>query len=149
MAALNEHWMASRYRGDGDLVFGHPALGTPIDPGKLTRYVKRAFGRAGIEKPFRPWHGLRHTSLTFDAAANGKEHTQTRAGHAQASMTEKYVHMAALIEGAADTVFPEAAARSERLVFSGLDGSGTKFGTNSTPDESVSESEPPAMQGVR
>jgi integrase len=125
VAALNEQWMVSRYRDDDCLVFCHPALGTPLDPSKLTRcYVKKALARAGIDGPFRPWHGLRHTGLTYDAAANGKEHTQTRAGHAQASMTEKYVHMAALIEGAADVVFPEAAARSERLVFSALGASG-------------------------
>ena len=149
-AALKEQWTESRYRDDDCLVFGHPALGTPLDPSKLTgRYVKKALARAGIEGPFRPWHGLRHTGLTYDAAANGKEHTQTRAGHAQASMTEKYVHMAALIDGAADTVFPEAAARSERLVFSGLDGSGTKFGTNSTPGSPPSEAESASTQGVQ
>lgn len=28
---LDEVWKASRYRSDESLVFGHPALGTPVD----------------------------------------------------------------------------------------------------------------------
>jgi hypothetical protein len=64
-------------------------------------------------------------------------------------MTEKYVHMAALIDVAADTVFPQAAARSERLVFSALNGSGIKSGTNAAADESPLEAESPSMQGVQ
>jgi hypothetical protein len=55
--------------------------------------------------------------------------------------------MAALIEGAADVVFSEAAARSERLVFSALDGSGTKFGTNIDSAASSPEAESPARHG--
>jgi integrase len=147
--ALSEQWEASRYRADDDLCFGHPALGTPLDPSKLTRvYVKAALARAGIETPFRPWHGLRHTGLTYDAAANGKEHTQARAGHAQVSMTERYVHMAALIEGAVDVVFPEAAKRSEKLVFSAVEGPGTESGTTPDSDEEPSNDETPPERGI-
>jgi hypothetical protein len=40
-AALGEQWRLSRYRGDRDLVFGHPALGTPLDPSKITRVYIR------------------------------------------------------------------------------------------------------------
>ena len=35
--ALEEQFRASLYRANECLVFGHPALGTPLDPSKLTR----------------------------------------------------------------------------------------------------------------
>jgi hypothetical protein len=38
---------------------------------------------------------------------------QARAGHAQATMTERYIH-------AAQVAFPGAAERSEKRLFSGL-----------------------------
>jgi hypothetical protein len=42
-----------------------PQLGTPLDPSKLSRdFMRPAFKRASIEKPFRPWYDLRHTALT-------------------------------------------------------------------------------------
>jgi integrase len=36
-AALQEQWSGTRYRGDSDLVFGHPLLGKPLDPSKISR----------------------------------------------------------------------------------------------------------------
>jgi hypothetical protein len=64
LTALGEQWEASVHRADANLVFGHPTLGTPIDPSKLSRgYMRPALTRAGIDKPFRPWHDLRHTAL--------------------------------------------------------------------------------------
>ena len=47
---------------------------------------------AGIERPIRTWHDLRHTALTHDAAAGNPAVYQARAGHAHATMTERYVH---------------------------------------------------------
>src|SRR5690606_20262839 len=67
--ALEEQYRASRYQDAGCVVFCHPALGTPLDPGKLTTYAKEALEKAGIAETFRPWHGLRHTALTETAAA--------------------------------------------------------------------------------
>jgi integrase len=111
-AALDEQWKASRYRGDEDLVFGHPFLGTPLDPAELTRsYVKAALKKAGITKPLQPWHGLRHTALTMDAAVgNPNAYVQAKAGHSQFSITERYVH-------AAQVAFPGAAERVEERLF--------------------------------
>jgi integrase len=59
------------------------------------RYLKPALRAAGITKPFRAFHDLRHTSLTHDAAA-GNPHTyiQHKAGHSQGSITERYIHAA-------------------------------------------------------
>jgi hypothetical protein len=35
--ALNEQWQDTAYKGDTDLVFCHAALGSPLDPSKLSR----------------------------------------------------------------------------------------------------------------
>ncbi len=113
-AVLEEQWQASRYRSSESLVFCHPALGTPLDPSKVSGYMRKAIAKAGIERPIRPWHDLRHTALTHDAAAgNPAVYVQARAGHAQATMTERYVH-------AAQVAFPGAAERAEDRVFAGV-----------------------------
>jgi integrase len=67
---LAEHWRQTPFQGEDELVFSHPEKGAPLDPGKLARvYLKPALKRAGITKPFRPFHDLRHTALTHEAAA--------------------------------------------------------------------------------
>jgi integrase len=112
LAVIEEQWQRTAYRDDDDLVFGHPMKGTPPETGKLAkRYLKPALARAGIEKPFRPFHDLRHTSLTHAAAAgNPQIYVQARAGHSQGSITERYMH-------AAQVLFPGAAAKSEERMF--------------------------------
>jgi integrase len=113
---LQEQWQESRYRSDDSLVFCHPALGSPLDPSKLTRdYMRPALRRAKIEKPFRPWHDLRHTALTHEAAAgNPQAYVQLKAGHSQGAITERYIH-------AAQVLFPGAAARGEERMFGAPD----------------------------
>jgi integrase len=111
LAAFEEQWQASRYRCDESLVFGHPALGTPLDPSALSRhYMRPALKAAGIERRFRPWHDLRHTALTHEAAVNPAAYVQMRAGHSNGSITERYVH-------AAQVAFPGAAERGEARIF--------------------------------
>jgi integrase len=112
LALLQEHWRMSAYQGDDELVFCHPQLGTPLDPSKLTRiYMCVALERAGITKPFRPLHDLRHTALTYEAASgNPMSYIQLKAGHSQSAITERYIH-------AAQVLFPGAAARCEERMF--------------------------------
>jgi integrase len=109
---LEEQWQRAEYRDDAALVFCHPERGTPLDPSKLARsYLKPALARAGIVKPFRAFHDLRHTSLTHAAAAgNPQIYVQSRAGHSQGSITERYMHPAQVL-------FPGAAKRSEERMF--------------------------------
>ena len=109
---LREQWQASRYQSDDSLVFGHPLLGTPLDPSKISReYMSPALKKAGITKPFRPWHDLRHTALTHEAAAgNPQAYVQFKAGHSQGTITERYIH-------AAQVLFPGAAAKAETRMF--------------------------------
>jgi integrase len=120
-ATLQEQWQESRYRADDSLVFCHPALGSPLDPSKLSRsYMRPALARARIEKSFRPWHDLRHTAPTHEAAAgNPQAYVQLKAGHSQGSITERYMH-------AAQVLFPGAAARGEERIFR----AGSKSGSN-------------------
>jgi integrase len=111
---LDEQFQTSLYRSPDSLVFSHPQLGTPLDPSKLSGYMRKAIKKAGIERTIRPWHDLRHTALTHDAASgNPAVYVQARAGHAQATMTERYVH-------AAQVAFPGAAERSEARLFRGV-----------------------------
>ncbi len=112
LALLQAHWQRTPFQGDEELVFCHPQLGTPLDPAKLTRsYMHPALKRAGIEKPFRPFHDLRHTALTHEAAAgNPMAYIQYRAGHSQGQITERYIH-------AAQVRFPGAAVRGEARMF--------------------------------
>ncbi len=113
--ALHEQWAASQYRSDDSIIFGHPQLGTPLDPSKLFRsYLRPALKHAGIVKPFRVWHDMRHTALTHDAAAgNPQAYVQMKAGHSQGSITERYIH-------ASQVLFPGAAERSEERLFGAL-----------------------------
>jgi integrase len=109
---LGEHWRESPFQADDELVFCHPQRGTPLDPSKLARcYLRPALARAGITKPFRPFHDLRHTALTHEAAAgNPMAYVQLKAGHSQSAITERYIH-------AAQVLFPGAAARGEARMF--------------------------------
>lgn len=89
-------------------MFCHPETGRPLDPSPLSRrYLKPALREAGIKGSFRPFHDLRHTALTHEAAAgNPQVYVQMRAGHSQGASTERYNH-------AAQVLFPGAAQRSE------------------------------------
>src|SRR5205807_1336933 len=109
---LADHWRQTSFQGDEELVFCHPQSGTPLDPSKLARcYLRPALKRAGIRKPFRPFHDLRHTALTHEAAAgNPMAYVQLKAGHSQSAITERYIH-------AAQVLFPGAAARGEERMF--------------------------------
>lgn len=109
---LAEHWRLTRFQGEDELVFCHPGKGTPLDPSRMAReYLRTAILRAGISKPFRPFHDLRHTALTHEAAAgNPMAYVQLKAGHSQSAITERYIH-------AAQVLFPGAAARGENRIF--------------------------------
>jgi len=110
---LQEQWQASRYRSDESLVFCHPALGTPLDPSKLSRsYVKPALAKAKIAKPFRPFHGLRHTAIL----RGGLEPAGVRAdaGRALAGQHHGEVHPRGAL------AFPGAAQRGEDRLFAAV-----------------------------
>ena len=81
-------------------------------PLALPGSIFAALRRAGITKPFRPFHDLRHTALTHEAAAgNPMAYVQLKAGHSQSAITERYIH-------AVKVLFPGAAGRGEARLFS-------------------------------
>jgi Phage integrase family len=114
--ALNEQWQDTAYRADTDLIFCHTALGSPLDPSKLSRvFLRPAATKAGITKPFRVFHDLRHTAITHDAAAgNPQAYVQMKAGHSQGTITERYIHAAAVM-------FPGAANKTEARLFGAVE----------------------------
>jgi integrase len=110
-AALEEQFAAGLHRTPESTVFCHPMLGTPLDPSKLTTYARKALTRAGVDESFRPWHGLRHSCLTETAAAGVPGmFVQAKAGHAQGSTTERYLH-------AHRTSYPGAGDLAEARLF--------------------------------
>jgi hypothetical protein len=48
---LDEQWQASLYHSPDSLVFCHPLLGTPLDPSKVSGYMRKAIRAAGIDTP--------------------------------------------------------------------------------------------------
>ena len=127
-AAIEEQFKQSRHTSAESVVFCHPALGTPLDPSKLSAFARKAIAKAGITKTFRPWHGLRHTALTETAAAGvPATFVQAKAGHAQGSTTERYLH-------AQKTAYPDAAELAEARIFTT---SGTKSSTTKGDDDAA------------
>ena len=113
ITAFEEQFMESLHRAPESIVFSHRAIGTPLDPSKLGKYARQALSRGGVDDAFRPWHGLRHTALTETAAAGVPAmFVQAKAGHAQGSTTERYLH-------AARTSYPDAAELAEARLFGG------------------------------
>ena len=108
---LADWWQTTPYQGNDELVFPNPHTGNPADPSKLSKYMRQALRHAGITKPFRPFHDLRHSALTAEAAAgNSSIYIQHRAGHSQASITERYLH-------ATQADFPGVAEKGETRIF--------------------------------
>jgi len=104
-------------------------------------YMRPALRAAKITKPFRAWHGLRHTALTHGAAENPQAWVTMRAGHAQASITDRYVH-------AAQVAFPGAADRAEDRIFSAV-GDPVPNAVPSPPSSDPAEdAETASVQGV-
>jgi integrase len=92
-AELQLHSQRSMFRGEEDLVFGHPALGTVYDPSKLRRRFTATCVRAGL-RPAR-FHDLRHTFGTQMAAAGAPLRAiQEWMGHADYRTTTIYADYA-------------------------------------------------------
>jgi integrase len=117
VAALTEQWEETKYRSDNDLVFCHPALGSPLHPSHLSnRYLRPALTKAGIEGT-TTFHCLRHTALTAAAAAGlGPHYVQALAGHSSVSIGERYVHLAT-------SAFAGAAEATEGVLFRSVESS--------------------------
>jgi integrase len=91
--ALTAHRAESPYDAPDDFVFA-TVTGKPIDGSNMLRWFKKAATDAGVTR--KVWlHQLRHTAGTR-AAELGLSSLEVAAilGHAQASTSERYVHLA-------------------------------------------------------
>ena len=105
--ALWQHRRRTRYQGDDERVFCHPDRGTQYGAHTFKAALHEAMRSAGVEGYVRPFHDLRHTSITNDAAAGANPVAlMTKARHSSMGTTKTYLHLAGV-------VFPEEAARLE------------------------------------
>jgi integrase len=111
--ALWQRRRVTAFQGDNELVFCHPKRGSKIDHEWFAGLFRSALKAAGIEEYLRPFHDLRHASLTNGAAAGeGPLELMTRAGHRSMSTTKQYLHLAG-------ATFPDAAAALEQRLLAG------------------------------
>jgi integrase len=108
VSALEEHYRRTPFKGDGERVFCHPERGTRYSAKLFAEQFRAALEKAGIAGYVRPFHDLRHTALTNEAAAGSSPIAlMAKAGHSDMKTTRIYLHLAG-------TVFHDEAAAVER-----------------------------------
>jgi integrase/recombinase XerD len=96
--ALAAHYQRTGYKGDDHFVFCHPERGTKIRDTWFAGELRAALRTAGITDYVRPFHDLRHSSLTNGAAAGEQPIAlMARAGHRSMSTTKGYLHLAGVV----------------------------------------------------
>ncbi len=91
--ALKDHFEASAYQADSNLVFAHPQTGHPLDASALRNRYKAALKTSGLREV--RFHDLRHSFGTHCAAAGVPMRIlQEWMGHAQLTTTEIYADYA-------------------------------------------------------
>lgn len=112
--ALWQHRRRSNYQGDDELVFVHPDRGTVFRAEVFAEQFRAALKAAGIVEHMRPFHDLRHTAITNDAASGSSPiAVMTKAGHTDMRTTKRYLHLAGV-------VFRDEAERLEQRYGLGL-----------------------------
>jgi integrase len=92
-------------------VFCNPLTGRPLDPKRYAETLKLALARAKVDRPMRPFHDGRHTSITNAAAAGVTPAAlMARAGHSDFATTQGYIDLAG------ETFREEAELAEERMV---------------------------------
>lgn len=123
--ALWQHRRRSNFQGDNERVFCHPTRGSVYREDVFAEKFRSALKAAGITDYVRPFHDLRHTAITNDAAAGASPIAlMAKAGHTDMKITRRYLHLAGI-------VFRSEAEALERRLGLGVE--------SSTP---LSESEP-------
>jgi integrase len=132
---LFEHRRRSSFAGDDERVFCHPETGGVLDNKRYARTLRLALERAEIDRPMRPFHDGRHTSITNSAAAGiSPAALMARAGHSDFATTQLYIDLSG-------EAFREEAERLERRLWGE---SGTRNRYNVAESSSVEETESPA-----
>jgi len=127
---LWQHRRRTKFQGDEDLVFCHPETGTKYNPHTFAKQFRAALAEAGIHDYVRPFHDLRHTSITNEAAAGSSPIAlMAKAGHRSMSTTNIYVHLAGV-------VFRDEAEALERRLL------GVESSTHLSEPETISDDLP-------
>ncbi len=75
-------------------MFCHPLTGGVLDDKRYARTLRLALAKAKIDRPMRPFHDARHTSITNAAAAGlSPAALMARAGHSDFSTTQLYIDL--------------------------------------------------------
>ena len=107
---LWQHRRRSRFNGDDERVFCHPERGSVLDHKRYARTLRLALANAKIERPMRPFHDGRHSSITNAAVAGlSPAALMARAGHSDFKTTQGYIDLAG------ETFRAEASRLEERL----------------------------------
>lgn len=123
---LFEHRRRTAFQGEDERVFCSPTKGTPFDVTRYATTLRLALAKAEIEGAVRPFHDIRHTSITNGAAAGMTPAAlQQRAGHSDYKTTEGYINLAGV-------AFPDEAAKHGKRLW-GSD-TGTKFRYKADPE---------------
>jgi integrase len=116
VSGLSEHYRRTSFKGDDELVFCHPERGTIYRAETFKDALDAALLSAGIDGHVRPFHDLRHTAITNDAASGSSAiAVMAKAGHRNMRTTQTYLHLAGV-------VFREEAEALERRLL-GVEGS--------------------------
>jgi integrase len=108
VAALQTHYRRTAFKSDREFVFCHPERGTRYSEKTFAEHFRTALAAAGINEYVRPFHDLRHTALTNEAAAGSSPIAlMAKAGHSDMKTTRIYLHLAG-------TVFRDEAEALER-----------------------------------
>ncbi len=109
--SLWQHRRASNFQGDAELAFCHTERGTIYRAETFKDALTKALAVAKVDKQPRPFHDLRHTAITNDAAVGSSPiAVMTKAGHANMTTTKRYLHLAGVV------FRDEAVALEQRLL---------------------------------
>jgi len=123
-----QHRRRSTYQGDDERAFCNPRTGGCYWAEGFGMLLREAMKSAGVDGPLRPFHDLRHASLTNGAAAGEAPiGLMTRAGHRSMKTTQIYLYLAGV-------VFREDAERLERRLLAGLSTNGEALSTQVSTD---------------
>jgi integrase len=96
VAALEAHYRQTPFKGMAEHVFTRD--GRRYSEKRFAGQFRAALAMAGIDDYVRPFHDLRHTALTNEAASGSHPIAlMTKAGHSDMKVTRRYLHLAGVV----------------------------------------------------
>jgi integrase len=89
---------ATAYQANDERVFCNPRTGGEYREETFAEALRDALTAAKVEGYVRPFHDLRHTAITNDAASGSSPiAVMAKAGHASMGTTKRYLHLAGVV----------------------------------------------------